>query len=92
MIGMAMKKLNSAAARRSTPSSIEPTMVEPERDTPGTSDKHWNRPIDQHLFSGSAMPSMIAAGGAFLSMTSRITPPTSSDHADHGAAGFEGSA
>ena len=33
---MATKKLNSAADRLSVPSSSEPTIVAPERDTPGT--------------------------------------------------------
>ena len=45
MVGMARKKENSAAARLSLPSSIAPTMVAPERDTPGISDSVWNRPM-----------------------------------------------
>ena len=45
MVGMARKKENSAAARLSTPKSSAPTMVEPERDVPGISDRHWNSPI-----------------------------------------------
>ena len=45
MIGRAMKKVNSAAERLSVPSSSEPTMVAPERDTPGISASIWNSPI-----------------------------------------------
>ena len=45
MVGMARKKENSAAARLSAPSSSAPTMVAPERDTPGISARHWNSPI-----------------------------------------------
>ena len=44
MIGMAMKKVNSAALRLSVPSSSAPTIVAPERDTPGTSASIWNEP------------------------------------------------
>ena len=35
----------SAAERLSVPSSSAPTMVAPERDTPGISDRHWKRPM-----------------------------------------------
>ncbi len=45
MVGMARKKENSAAERLSAPSSSEPTMVAPERDVPGISARHWNRPM-----------------------------------------------
>ncbi len=45
MVGKARKKLNSAAERLSVPSNRPPAMVAPERDTPGTMARHWNRPI-----------------------------------------------
>ena len=47
MVGMARKNENSAAARLSAPSSIAPTMVAPERETPGTMARHWKSPILQ---------------------------------------------
>ena len=39
MVGIASQNENSAAARRSAPSSIAATMVAPERDTPGIIDE-----------------------------------------------------
>jgi len=42
---MARKNENSAAALRSTFITSEPMIVAPERDTPGTSARHWHRPI-----------------------------------------------
>ena len=45
MVGMAMKKLNSAPAPRPTPSRIAPRMVEPEREVPGIRLRHWNAPM-----------------------------------------------
>ena len=48
MVGMARKKEYSAAERLSVPSSRAPAMVAPERDTPGTSARHWNRPMPRH--------------------------------------------
>ena len=52
MVGIARKKENSAAARLSAPISMAPTMVAPERDTPGTMARHWNRPILKYIGSG----------------------------------------
>ena len=45
MVGMAMKKLNSAAADRPAPMRMPPKMVEPEREVPGTRLRHWNNPM-----------------------------------------------
>ena len=45
MVGMARKNENSAAERLSVPSSMAPTMVAPERDTPGIMARHWISPI-----------------------------------------------
>ena len=52
MVGMARKKENSAAERLSVPSSSAPTMVAPERDTPGISARHWKRPMPRQSRSG----------------------------------------
>ena len=45
MMGIAIKNENSALATRDTPVSIPPSIVEPDLDVPGTSDKTWNVPI-----------------------------------------------
>ena len=45
MVGIAIKKLNSAAVPRDTPARMPPRMVEPERDVPGTRLRHWLTPI-----------------------------------------------
>ncbi len=57
MIGMARKNENSAAARLSMPISMEPTMVDPDRDTPGTRDRHWHSPITTDFQTGSCIES-----------------------------------
>ena len=41
MVGIASQNENSAAERRSAPNSMAPTMVAPERDTPGIMARHW---------------------------------------------------
>ena len=57
IVGMARKKLNSAAVRRSTPSVSAPMMVAPDRLTPGTIARHWMKPMPITRASGmSAMP------------------------------------
>ena len=40
MVGMAIKKLNSAAAGRLAPTRMPPRMVEPDREVPGTRLRH----------------------------------------------------
>ncbi len=57
MVGMARKKENSAAARLLAPSSMAPTMVEPERETPGTIARHWISPIFRYIASGKVVAS-----------------------------------
>ena len=57
MVGMARKNENSVAARLSAPSSSAPTMVEPERDTPGIMARHWQRPMANAVASGRSMAS-----------------------------------
>ena len=41
IVGIARKNENSAAAGRSSPSIMPPTMVAPDRDTPGISASAW---------------------------------------------------
>ena len=45
MVGIAMKKENSAPAERPTPIKMAPRMVEPDREVPGIRLRHWNRPM-----------------------------------------------
>ncbi len=50
IVGMARKNENSAAARFDAPNSIiAPTIVAPERDTPGIIAMHWKKPIFRHI-------------------------------------------
>ncbi len=51
MVGIASQNENSAAERRSAPSSMAPTMVAPERDTPGTMETHCIRPMMRYIGS-----------------------------------------
>ena len=64
MVGMARKNENSAAARLSAPISIAPTMVAPERDTPGIMARHWKRPIFRYIGRGNRVASFCVAAGA----------------------------
>ena len=50
-VGIASQNENSAAARRSAPSSIAATMVDPERDTPGIIDAHCATPMMKYIGS-----------------------------------------
>ena len=50
MVGMAMKKENSAPAPRATPSRMAPRMVEPEREVPGIRLRHWKQPMSKAVF------------------------------------------
>lgn len=45
IVGIAIKKLNSAAAGRATPMIRAPIMVAPEREVPGTMARSWKKPI-----------------------------------------------
>jgi undecaprenyl-diphosphatase len=45
IVGTARKNENSAAFLRVSPCAIPPTMVAIERDTPGMTEMHWNKPI-----------------------------------------------
>ena len=44
IVGIARKNENSAAAGRSSPISMPPTIVAPDRETPGTSASIWQSP------------------------------------------------
>ena len=61
MVGMASQNENSAAARRSAPSSIADTMVAPERETPGIMDTHWASPITRYIGNVKRSPRGSAA-------------------------------
>ena len=56
IVGMARKKENSAAAARSRPSAIAPTIVAPERDTPGISASAWHAPIAERAPAAACGP------------------------------------
>jgi len=45
MIGTAMMKVKSAAARWLKPISTPPDIVDPEREKPGHKAIHWNKPM-----------------------------------------------
>ena len=47
MVGIASQNENSAAERRSAPSSMAATMVAPERETPGIIDKALRQADDE---------------------------------------------
>ena len=49
MVGIASQKENSVAARLSAPNSMAPTIVAPERDTPGIMERHWTKPIPRYI-------------------------------------------
>ena len=49
---MARKNENSAAAGLSSPMARPPTMVAPDRDTPGTSASIWHMPMPSARGSG----------------------------------------
>ena len=57
IVGIARKNENSAEARLSAPSSIAPTMVEPDRDTPGIIARHWHNPILKASDGGKSIAS-----------------------------------
>ncbi len=45
IVGIPMKKENSAAVVRSKPRMSAPIIVAPEREVPGTRDRTWKRPV-----------------------------------------------
>ena len=76
IVGIARKNENSAAARRSSPISMPPTIVAPERDTPGTSASVWQTPTASARPTGSALPPAPRRRGRNRSTTSITMPPT----------------
>ena len=58
MVGTARKNENSAARLRVSPCVMPPTMVAIERDTPGMTDMHWNRPMLKARFSFTLFSSL----------------------------------
>ena len=77
MVGMARKNENSAAERLSVPSSMAPTMVAPERDTPGIMARHWMRPILKASDGRDSPSRRCSARASCMRSTSTSTmPPT----------------
>src|SRR5271165_1319035 len=54
---MANQNENSAAVRRSAPSSIADTIVAPDRDTPGIIAAHWKMPMPKYIGSENLVTS-----------------------------------
>src|SRR6185436_16416828 len=63
MVGMARKNENSAAVVRSSPMTRPPTIVPPDRDTPGTSASAWQKPMPRARENGSASTESIVGRG-----------------------------
>ena len=57
MVGIASQNENSAAERRSAPSSMAATMVAPERDTPGIMARHCATPMARYIGSENRVAS-----------------------------------
>ncbi len=75
MVGMARKNENSAAERLDAPISIAPTIVAPERDTPGIMARHWITPMPKYIFSENRVASSWRWGSAARSTARRTKPP-----------------
>ena len=75
MVGMARKKLNSAAVRRSIPMASAPMIVAPERLTPGIIEMHWNRPTPSAWRTGSCATPLGPPGLAHFSIARIAIPP-----------------
>ena len=59
MMGIARKKVNSAAAVLLQPHSMPPMMVAPEREVPGTMASTWKQPIFSAVFQSMSSTSAI---------------------------------
>ena len=75
MVGIARKNENSAAERLSVPSSSAPTIVAPDRDTPGIIAKHWQTPIASAIRGGKSIASWYFGLSGNRSTMSRMMPP-----------------
>ena len=73
---MARKKVNSAAAGRSTRIAIAATIVPPDRDTPGISASAWKQPIATARPSGISSTVNTSGTGRSRSTISMTIPPT----------------
>ena len=74
MTGMARKNENSAAALLLVPSRMEPRIVLPEREVPGTTARLWKHPMKKAVFASMA-PTVFMRGFFLLfSMTMNRTP------------------
>ena len=77
MVGIASQNENSAAERRSAPSSMAPTMVAPARDTPGIIETHCARPMMKYIGSVKFRARRdSAASDRMRSTHSSTAPPT----------------
>ena len=56
IVGIDRKNENSAADRLDAPSASAPTIVAPDRDTPGIIARHWMKPIFSPLNPCLFMP------------------------------------
>ena len=72
---MARKNEKSAAARLLAPISIAPTIVAPDRETPGTMARHWKSPILTAMGIENCMTSSFAPSSLRSSTTSSTRPP-----------------
>ena len=61
MVGIARKKVYSAATVLEVPSRIPPMIVAPERDVPGMTAKSWNTPIKNAVFHPISATELIEA-------------------------------
>ena len=76
MVGIARQNENSAAERRSAPSSMAPTMVAPERDTPGIIARHCTSADDEIHRQRKRRGVVIARLEIERSTHSSTAPPT----------------
>src|SRR3970282_1183154 len=75
MGGIPSQNENSAAERRSAPNSMAPTMVAPERDTPGIMETHWAMPMTKYIGSENSVDSKWRGLRFMRSTHSRKKPP-----------------
>ena len=76
MTGIARKKEYSAATGRESPISMEPRMVDPEREVPGMMESAWNSPTENACESDSSRRSVTTGVLFWLtrSMTRKAMP------------------
>ncbi len=89
MVGIARKNENSAAAGRSSPSSMPPTMVAPDRDTPGTSASVWQTPTPSARPTGVCSASMHVRTRTLPLDDQHHDPAGDERHGEHGGTRVE---